>query len=476
MNNLLNSRRRRIGAIVIVIVVAVAALMAILAIGGIAQQNTSNTYRGDVANQFQVIITPEATSTEEVIPTLAPIIDPPLVDTPMMTPTPTLQGIITPDIALDAMPLRECGGCMNILLLGLDQRPSENPNMNRSDTMIILTLNTTTHTAGMLSIPRDLLVPMPNSNSLDRINTAIAYGGPAYAMRTVEYNFGISIQHYVRVNFNAVSTLVDLVGGVDVYVDQDINDPTYPDMNYGYDPFVISKGMHHMDGATALKYARTRHQTSDFYRMRRQQQIIMALRDRVLSTDAIARLLPNAPQILSTLSSSILTDLSPSEIVQLIMLAKDLPPDNITRITVDETAAQPWTTPNGAQILLPNRNRISQLTAELYHEAIPTLAVAEGISATERIAIQNATPNRGVAINAQTYLRSLGYRIVDVRDAIEDYPMSLIYDSHGPSTFTQQLATTLGLPPSTITTTLPAAPMDQVDVLVILGADYRQGQ
>jgi LCP family protein required for cell wall assembly len=327
----------------------------------------------------------------------------------------------------------------------------------------------------MLSIPRDLYVPLPNSSAMNRINTAIAYGGPAYAMRTVEYNFGIAIQHYVRVNFTAVTTVVDLVGGIDVNVDQDIDDPTYPDMNYGYDPFVISKGLHHMDGATALKYARTRHQTSDFTRMRRQQQIIMALRDRVLSTDAIGRLLPNAPQILSTLSSSIVTDLGPSDIVQLVMLAKDLPPDNITRVTVDETAAQPWTTPGGAQILLPNRNRISQLTAQLYREPVPTLAVAEGVSATERIAIQNASPDRAVAINAQTYLSRLGYRVVDVRNTAQDYTTSVIYDYHGAGAFTQHLATALGLPASVITMTLPAAPLNQVDVLVILGGDYRQG-
>jgi LCP family protein required for cell wall assembly len=364
-------------------------------------------------------------------------------------------------IAMNAMPVRECAACTNVLLLGIDQRPNDDPNTTRSDTMIILSLNTQAGTAGMLGLPRDLYVPMPGTGRLDRINTAMAYGGPAYAIQTVEYNTGIQIQHYVRVNFNAVVDLVDLVGGIDVDVDQDINDPTYPDNNYGYEPFVLNKGWQHLDGATALKYARTRHQTSDFYRLRRQQQIIMALRDRVLSTDAITTLLPNAPSILSTLSNSIATDMSASDIVQLILAAKDISTDQIKRVTVDEKAAPDWTTPQGGQVLLPNRERIRQLVAELYNET----------AGPERIALQNGTATQGTATSAQSYLLKLGYNVVQVGDSASPVDKSVILDYLGSYSSTVQLASALGLPASSISNTMETS--NSTDVLVILGKDYK---
>ena len=167
-------------------------------------------------------------------------------------------GTFTPKLTLADVGAWQGTERMNILLLGIDQRPNDDPDTTRTDTMIIFSLDPATKTAGMLSIPRDLYVPLPNRDQ-DRINTAHVYGGPQYAMETIQYNFGIPMHHYVRVNFNALVTLVDLVGGIDIYVDQDIDDQAYPDENYGYDPFVISAGWHHMDGATALKYARTRH-------------------------------------------------------------------------------------------------------------------------------------------------------------------------------------------------------------------------
>ncbi|MCL4506334.1 MAG: LCP family protein [Chloroflexi bacterium] len=254
---------------------------------------------------------------------------------------------------------------INVLLMGLDQRPAENAAYAKTDTMIIMTIDPISKTAGMLSIPRDLYVPLDGHGS-DRINTAMALGGPQYAMRQVSTVFGLPIQHYVRVNFFAVEKLVDLVGGIDVYVDQDINDQAYPDMNYHYDPFVISKGMHHMDGATALKYARTRHGSSDIYRMRRQQEIIMAIRDRVLSTDALPNLIANAPDIMGTLTGAVSTDLSLPEMIQLVNIAKDLPAGNINRVVMDETCVQDYTTPAGAQVLLPITDRIPSLIERLY--------------------------------------------------------------------------------------------------------------
>ncbi len=259
------------------------------------------------------------------------------------------------------------GERVTVLVMGIDQRPVENPAYSLSDSLILMTMNPLSRTAGMMSIPRDLWVDLTNHGQ-DRINTALASGGPQYAMDEVSRIIGTPIHHYVRVNFVAMQKIVDLIGGIDVYVDQDINDQQYPDMNYHFDPFVISKGMHHMDGATALKYARTRHNTSDFYRMRRQQQVIMAIRDRAISIGAIPNLAANASEIMGTLVGAIQTDISLPEIVQLILFAKDLPAENISKTVMDETVVQDYLTGGGAQVLVLIPDKLPALIQRFYGE------------------------------------------------------------------------------------------------------------
>ena len=151
------------------------------------------------------------------------------------------------------------------LVLGIDERAQED-DFWRTDTMILATLDPVTMRVGVLSIPRDLWVHIPGYTE-NRINTAHmlgdAYehpgGGPALAVETVEYNLGVEIDYYVRFNFQAFVELVDRIGGIDVDVPEDIDDPEYPDYNYGFDPLFIEAGLHHFYGEEALKYARTRH-------------------------------------------------------------------------------------------------------------------------------------------------------------------------------------------------------------------------
>ena len=154
---------------------------------------------------------------------------------------------------------------VNVLLLGIDQRDGEEGPW-RTDTVLLLTLDPLTMSAGMLSIPRDLWVNIPGYDKQNRINTAHYYGdaygypggGPALAQDTVTWNFGVPIDFYVRVNCAAFETMIDEIGGIDINVLETIDDPLYPDEGYGYDPFYIEAGQHHLDGQTALKYARTR--------------------------------------------------------------------------------------------------------------------------------------------------------------------------------------------------------------------------
>jgi LCP family protein required for cell wall assembly len=358
---------------------------------------------------------------------------------------------------------------VNILLLGIDQRPGENAEQTRSDSMIVLTIDPATKTAGMLSIPRDLYVSMLDGR-LDRINTAHALGGPKNAMKTVEYNFGLPIHHYMRINFAGVIALIDLVGGIDVYVDQAIDDPAYPDNNYGYDPFKIAAGFQHLDGATALKYARTRHGANDFYRIRRQQQVIMAVRDKAQDPATFAALIAKAPQVRRTLAGSFDTDLNQTELVQLALLAKGINKDKISRVALDETATQYWTTPTGASVLIPIRDRVRQLRDLLYAVPAPSQAAAATLEPGQ-LAIQNGTKTVGLAGGAKTYLESRGFRVLTVGDAPQVTDRTVVVDQHNRPDYAKQVAEALGISPDSVTSAYD--PNSTVDALVILGPDYQ---
>lgn len=357
----------------------------------------------------------------------------------------------------------------NILILGIDQRPGEDPRYTRTDTMILATLDPATKSAGMMSIPRDLWVPMPNKNLSERINVAHVFGGPSYSMETVTFNFGIPVQHYVRVNFMALQKIVDELGGIDVFVEQDISDPQFPDSNYGYDPFYIKAGWQHMNGVTAMKYARTRHGSSDFARMKRQQQVIMAIREKATSIEGAARIVTRIPQLFQILSDSIDTDLALSDVVSMAAFAKDLQPDQLSRVVIDETAVQAWNAPGGQSVLIPVRERVEQLRDALYSpqtKAAVSVPIEPG-----KVAIQNGTPTTGLGANAQALLQKKGFTVTKVDNAQKPQAKSVIIDYHGRQEFSRQLAQALGLPLTAVQTQLDSK--NSLDALIVLGDDFK---
>jgi LCP family protein required for cell wall assembly len=258
-----------------------------------------------------------------------------------------------------------------VLVMGMDQRPGEFGTSYRTDTMILISLDPTTNRVGMLSIPRDLFVDVPGYG-LQRVNAAYGLGelsgpggGPQLAMQTVQYNFGIRVNEYVMVNFESFIKVIDLFGGVNVYVESAIYDPEYPDMNYGYDPFYIEAGWHLMDGQTALKYARTRHSTDDIDRGRRQQQVLYAIRDKVTTMDMIPKLAPQAYTLWAELSSGVDTRLSLDQILQLAWWVKDIPSGNYTNAVLGWEYVTPtrW---QGMDILVPTRQKLGPLMVEVF--------------------------------------------------------------------------------------------------------------
>ena len=150
------------------------------------------------------------------------------------------------------------------------------------------------------------------------------------------------------------------VGGVEIDVPQEIIDYEYPTPDYGTEVLQIPAGRVHMDGELALKYVRTRHGDSDFGRLQRQQQVMLAIRDKAVSIGSLNRV----PEVLNAVSDSLRTDLTLPEILALAKRWSQIPRENIHNYRIDETMIQPYVTPQGGQVLLPDREKIAGIVAQ----------------------------------------------------------------------------------------------------------------
>lgn len=298
---------------------------------------------------------------------------------------------------------------------------------------------------------------------------------PAPARDTVIWNLGIPIHFYARVNFAAFETLIDEIGGIDIYVPETIDDPNYPDAGYGYEPFYIEAGQQHLDGKTALKYARTRATFGgDFDRGRRQQAVIVAVRDRVVELDQLPRLIAKAPVLLDTLDDAIRTDMSLEQAIQLARLASQIELDQIVTAIMDHNYTSAWETPDGAQVLIPNRESMRELRAMLFYgpQATGGAATAAEQLAQEnaRVIVLNGSNVAGLAQRTSDYLTSQGFQVVGIGDAGTLFDNTLIIDYAGKIYTSKQLATLLKLPLSSVVS--GSDPQGDYDVSLILGSDF----
>ena len=281
-----------------------------------------------------------------------------------------LAGVLAPlsatSVRADAtQPDLRAGERFTLLLVGLDRRqPSE---QSRSDVIMLLSIERRTRSLSLLSIPRDLWVNIPNYGWY-RINAAYFFGevyeanGPELARKTVESVFGVPVHAVAAVDFTGFTALVNAFGGVDVTVAKTLVDNLYPTLDYGYTRIVIPAGPQHMDGETALIYARTRHPDNDFKRMGRQQNLITSARTGFFSDEMIVMF----PLLLERFNEIIETDLTVAE--QLILLRdlyllSDVP---INARVIEPPLVYNYVTEGGAQVLLPNWELVRPLVGEMF--------------------------------------------------------------------------------------------------------------
>lgn len=258
-------------------------------------------------------------------------------------------------------------GRLNVLTLGVDRRPGET-GPARTDTLILATFDPRQAQAALLSIPRDLWVDIPGQGA-NRINTANYFGdlaqpgyGPVLAVQTVQNNFGPTIHGYVLVDFAGFVALVDALGGIDIDVPQTIVDENYPTPDYGVMTIIIPAGLQHMDGETALIYARTRHADSDFSRVQRQQQVLRALTARALQPSAWPRL----PTAWAVARAYLTTNLSEIDLATIFLAVLLVGPEGLQSYAINQDMTTSFTTASGAQVLLPRWEAILPLVHALF--------------------------------------------------------------------------------------------------------------
>lgn len=302
---------------------------------------------------------PTATNTVEVPPTATPTPWPTFTPTP--GPTPTFTPTPTP-MPYGATMLPIDGDIKVIALLGIDEK-QEAP-VWRTDSIILAFVDQKAGRLTLLSVPRDLWVHIPGYsdrriNTVDALGERTGYpgGGSALLDRTLRFNLGVPVHHYVRLDMMGFIRIVDALGGVTVDIKKPVTD-YFPDRSSpsGWAWTTLPVGPRQMDGSTALAYCRSRMTSNDFARSARQQQVLFALWDKVLTVETLAR----ASQLWEEFDESFDTDLSLKEAIQLAYFARSLQPDQIDSAHFDPRLARAWITPQGAQVLLPQTEEIRQ--------------------------------------------------------------------------------------------------------------------
>lgn len=328
-------------------------------------------------------------------------------------------GIFGKDLAVDEF------GRTNILIFGIGGEGHEGKDL--TDTTIVLSLASKQKRVSIISIPRDLYV-IDSVFGGGRINLLYDQGkakwGPSegldFARATISKIFNVPLQYVIKVDFQAVEKIVDSVGGIDVYVEKTINDPFYPKgETSAYEVFFLAQGNQHLDGKTALKYARSRETTSDFDRSKRQQQILVAIKSKAESEN-LFRKEALLKELYYSIRDHIETNMSLQEMLSLASFASAWDSRNLVTATLHDDP-----TSRGGFLYTPMR--------KLYKGAFVLLPAGDNFESVQKfmqivfsgppdfskksIAILNGTKEVGLANRVSRILNRFGVRISFIGNA-----------------------------------------------------------
>src|SRR5919106_1604908 len=350
--------------------------------------------------------------------------------------TPEATSTTEPVLVEEEYPTWDGGSRINILFVGLrGGDPIEGGCPFCTDTLILLTVDPITKTAGMLSIPRDMWVNIPGFG-YSRINTAwtlgrgskLPGGGPRLTMKTVSHFIGVPVDYYVQVDFDTFVDVIDLIGGVDIYSDERIVlDPVAHGKDFPKVKLTCC-GMRHLNGREALDYARCRHieqgcKDGDIGRGKRQQKVIFAIRDKVLSPENFPKLLAQAPQLYNTFSAGIHTNMSLEDAIKLAVMVRDIPRESIRNGVIDHSMIAFGRVILGGQnasIMKPIPDKIRLLRDEIFTASRPASPMAQGqpmslmLADDARVRILNGTSTPRLELRTRNYLSQPGIRVTEV--------------------------------------------------------------
>lgn len=404
--------------------------------------------------------------------------------------------VSAPDVAL---PSWDGASRINILFIGLDERDlAENEGPPRTDSMIVFTIDPVSKTAGMLSIPRDMWVNIPGFG-YSRINTAypsgegaqLPGGGPELAKKTVSQFLGVPIHYYAQVDFNVFTKLVDEligIGGCIVVVPTERMrlDP----VGGGLDKFILTPGGERnlCQGWKVLAYARDRHTSGgDADRARRQQEVVLALKEIIFTPENFPKFFSAAPRMYSELSYGIKTDMAFEDALKLAVLGKDISIESIKTGVIDPQLGMAIfdnTTLNGqaASILKPVMDKIRVLRDEIFTSTGPTspLAVPSGYTDPNlfaqamqqeeaRVRVMDGTFTPGLDQRAGAVFQSYGMNVTEVAPSPEAYGQTIVI-VYGPKLYTiKWLQATFGISDNQIR--FSPDPNQTVDIEIRIGSD-----
>lgn len=368
----------------------------------------------------------------------------------------------------------------NILLLGTGGGDHDGADL--TDTIIVASVNNNSNKISMLSIPRDLWLDMPGYGS-SRINkiydTLKEKNGSEQALdilkNGVENITNLSIPYYVKIDFEGFKKVIDTLGGVEIEVEKSIFDQAYPTPDGRYEVFSIDAGQQVLDGETALKYARSRHSTSDFDRAARQQQLINAIRDKAEQRDVFSSPLL-LKQLYEDFTDNVETNMSITELITLARVAKDIQSENISSavikdIDIIDTGSFLYTPDRelygGAFVLIPVGNSYERIQSFIQM----LFAVPEFFKENAQIQILNGTRRPGLAATLGEKLIPYGFNIQRYDNAGErDYEGISYYIFNPERTKNSDEALQILLPESTkLSGEPPSGANPLYDISIIIG-------